>query len=255
MDAHFLDCQENLDKAVNDLFDADPQIQAVGIARHGGGFGYKAVKNEARIVPASSASRAGKLPRAIMKIPVAVETVSAEVEAHLVTPHPAAASFIPERQQVRPLVCGLQIQNVDDDARQRKAGALGANLIIIGTLGCFVRLSGGTTAVLSNNHVLAGENRGQKRKDRILQPGSLTFSVAEHIATLTDFVPLNPSPANARPALGTVVYNDVDAAVAELEDGVAFGQKFLAARNLPNPHGPAAPKVGDKVSRSAGRPA
>ena len=33
-------CEEALDKAVEDLF-ADPQIQAVGIARHDGAFGAK----------------------------------------------------------------------------------------------------------------------------------------------------------------------------------------------------------------------
>ncbi len=247
MGVAFQVCEENLELAVRDLFDADPQIQAVGIARHEAAFGFKAVKNAAKIVPSSLAKGDRKPPKAIKKVPVTIESVTADIEPHLVAPHPLAASFIPEQQLHRPLACGLQIQNVDDDTRQRKAGKLGAGLIIIGTLGCFVRLSSGPTAVLSNNHVLAGENRGHKGKDRIQQPGSLTFSSGEHIATLTDFVKLNPSPNNARPALGTVVYNDVDAAVAELEAGVQFHQAYLPTRHLPAPHGFSAPKVNDKV--------
>ncbi len=178
-----------------------------------------------------------------------IETVHAAIEPHLHIPHPTAASLVPEQQQQRPIVCGLQIQNVDDDDRQRKAVQLKPGYIIIGTLGCFVKLSGGATGILSNNHVLAGENRGKKGHDRILQPGNLKFTAAQHVATLTDFVPIKPSPANARPAKGNVVYNDVDAAVAEVQSGVTAMQHYLPTRNLPVPHGVAAAKVGDKVSK------
>ena len=247
MDADFKECEGALEKAIETLFDADPQVQAVGIARHGGGYGFKAVKNEAKILPASLGKGAGKTPRSIKRIPVTVETVSADIEHHLMAPSPSAASLVTERQQRRPLVCGLQVQNVDDDDRQRKAGELGEGFIIIGTLGCLVTRAGGTTAILSNNHVLAGENRGQKGKDRILQRGNLSFTSAQHVATLSDFVPLKPSPAMARPARGNVVFNDVDAAVADLKEGVAATQRYLPSRHMPNPHGVATPKVGDKV--------
>jgi S1-C subfamily serine protease len=241
-------CEDALDTAVNELFDADPQIQAVGIARHQDAFGFKAVKNAAGIVPAALAAKARKRPlKTIKKVPVTIEAVTADIEAHLQVSHPQAASFVPERGLVRPLVCGLQIQNVDDDDRQRKAGALQPGFIIIGTLGCFVTLADGSTAILSNNHVLAGENRGQKGTDRILQPGSLAFTAAEHAATLTDFVALKPSPANARPARGNVVFNAVDAAVARLKQGVPFSQSYLPARQQPAPHGLTTAKVGDKV--------
>jgi S1-C subfamily serine protease len=94
---------------------------------------------------------------------------------------------------------------------------------------------------------LAGENRGVKGKDRILQPGNLTFTSAQHVATLTDFIALNPSPNNARPARGNVVFNAVDAAVAKVEQGAAFTQTYLPARQQPAPHGLGTPKVGDKV--------
>ncbi len=247
MGAPFHLCEASLEEAVNDLFDADPQIQAVGIARHENAFGFKAVKNSARIVASALTKNARKPPRSIRKVPVTIESVTADIQAHVMTPHPMAASFVPEQQLHRPLVCGLQIQNVDDDIRQRKAGALGQGMIIIGTLGCFVKLTGGGIAILSNNHVLAGENRGVMGKDRILQNGDLTFSSAQHVATLSNFIALKPSPANARPARGNVVFNAVDAAVAELETAVTFGQHFLPTRSLPGPHGTAVPKVGDKV--------
>jgi hypothetical protein len=241
-------CEEALDKAVNELFAGDPRIQAVGIGRHQDAFGFKAVKNGAKIVPASAAARARKRPpKSIRKVPVTVETVATDIEPFLRVSHPQAASFVPERGLVRPVVCGLQVQNVDDDDRQRKAGALQPGFIIIGTLGCFVTLADGSTAILSNNHVLAGENRGLKGKDRILQPGNLTFTAAQHIATLADFVALKPSPANARPALGNVVFNAVDAAVAKVEQGIASSQSYLPARGKPAPHGLATAKVGDKV--------
>jgi len=247
MGVPFEECADALDKAVAELFDADPQIQAVGIARHETMFGFKAVKNAAKIVPSSAAAGARKPPKAIKKVPVVIEAATADIEAHALIPHPQAASLVPEQGLIRPLVCGLQIQNVDDDVRQRKAGALQPGFIIIGTLGCFVTLADGSAAILSNNHVLAGENRGLKGKDRILQPGNLTFTSAQHVATLTDFIALNPSPNNARPARGNVVFNAVDAAVAKLEPGVAFTQTYLPTRQQPAPHGLGAPKVGDKV--------
>ena len=241
------DCESVLSKAVEDLFDADPQIQAVGIARHEGAFGFKAIKNAAKILPSSGRSAAHRMPRTIKSVPVTIETVTADISHQGPIAHPLAASFIPEQNSQTPLVCGLQIQNVDDDTRQRAAGKLGANLIVIGTLGCFVVQGDGKTAILSNNHVLAGENRGLNGQDRILHPGSLAFVAIQHVATLTNFVALVPSPNNARPALGNVHFNDVDAAIATLEDTVAFSQSYLPSRGLPSPHGIAAAKVGDRV--------
>jgi S1-C subfamily serine protease len=247
MGVPFQACEEALDKAVDDLFDCDPQIQAVGIARHGEAFGFKAVKNAAKVVATALGKKARRPPRAIKKIPVTIQTVTAAVEPHARVPYPAALSLVPERQPHRPLACGLQVQNVDDDDRQRHAGQLARGFILVGTLGCFVRLPAGPTAILSNNHVLAGENRGRKGKDRILQPGSPRFTAREHVATLSDFVPLHPSPPNARPARGNVLYNDVDAAVAQLKAGVPFLPGYLPARNLPVPSGLVAAHVGDRV--------
>jgi len=116
-------------------------------------------------------------------------------------------------------------------------------------------LGDGSAAILSNNHVLAGENRGQIGNDRILQPGSLAFDSTQYVATLTNFVQLLPSPASARPTTGTVIYNQVDAAVARIEQAVQFSQSYLPARQLAPPAGVAAPQYGDhvfKVGRTTG---
>jgi hypothetical protein len=152
--------------------------------------------------------------------------------------------MVPEQAKHRPLVCGLQVENFDDDIR---TGEIDKGLIIIGTLGCFVKLNDGSPAMLSNNHVLAGENRGIRNKDRILQPGSGTFSSADHAGTLTDYVVLNPSPAGARISAGNVILNDADAAVAGLVKGLAFQQKYLPSRHLPAPNGTAQAALQDKV--------
>ena len=48
MGVPFEACVNHLNQAVEILFDADPQIQAVGIARHEQAFGFKAVKNAAK---------------------------------------------------------------------------------------------------------------------------------------------------------------------------------------------------------------
>src|SRR4051794_39522884 len=116
MGVAYQQCEEYLDQAVAQLFAADAQIQAVGIARHEDAFGFKAVKNTERIVKASAAvaakHKAASL-KSIKNVPVIIDEASADIEAHLKVPHPLVASQIPERKQHKTLVCGLQIQNVD----------------------------------------------------------------------------------------------------------------------------------------------
>src|SRR4029453_7377328 len=67
-----------------------------------------------------------------------------------------------------------------------------------GTLGCFVR-SGASSAlyILSNNHVLADENRYRKG-GHIVQPGTLDGGspTADRVAKLTRFVRLEPKKTN-----------------------------------------------------------
>ena len=95
----------------------------------------------------------------------------------------------------------------------RIGGSIGHFKITAGTLGCFVRAAGdGPVMILSNNHVLANENRG-KKGDAILQPGPFDGgkNPDDSVATLTSFVRLNKSKPNL-----------VDCAVAALDEGVKF---------------------------------
>jgi hypothetical protein len=111
----------------------------------------------------------------------------------------------------------LQIQNFDDDTR---TGEIQKGFIIIGSLGCFVNQGKKGPFILSNNHVVAGENRG-KAGDRILQPGSATVSPKLLVAKLADFVKIKFSPVGAQPPDPTVVFNDVDAGLAKIVSGVS----------------------------------
>ena len=91
--------------------------------------------------------------------------------------------------------------------------------ITAGTLGAFVRVDGSDRPrVLSNNHVLADENRGAVG-DEILQPGALDGGQAgtDRIAALERFVALEAAGVNV-----------VDAALAVLDDGVEFDASIEA---------------------------
>lgn len=66
--------------------------------------------------------------------------------------------------------------------------SIGHKDITAGTLGCIVEKED-ELYILSNNHVLANQNRGQKKVDPILQPGPADGGVLgrDDIAILTDF--------------------------------------------------------------------
>jgi hypothetical protein len=106
----------------------------------------------------------------------------------------AAPTWFQQRQ--RPLAIGTSV---------------GHHLVGAGTLGCFVRrLADEALLLLSNNHVLANENRG-KVGDAILQHGALDGGkpLDDVAATLFDLVKLKKAGANL-----------VDAAVARVAAGV-----------------------------------
>lgn len=246
--------QKGLFDAVKELFVQDFRVRAVRITRHEQAFGYRVVRNIALPVAQSTMPA----PDQVHGVPVTYADALDETKSHLRIPAPppamALAAGTPAEQALhRPLVCGLQIQNFDDDVR---TGVIAGGSIVVGTLGCFVRRDDpGPVYLLSNNHVIAGENRGAKAADRILQPGSGTFVSAQHVATLTDFVPLLWSPPGAHPTLGTVVWNDVDAAIAELLTAHQSGwrNEFLSMHALPALAGTGAAAVNDESSRSAGQ--
>lgn len=97
-------------------------------------------------------------------------------------------------------------------------GFLANGFIMAGTLGCFVR-SGSSSAVyiLSNNHVLADENRYAKGGS-IVQRGTLDGGspTAERVAKLTRFVRLDSGQTNV-----------VDGAIAKLNSGIQADLKKL----------------------------
>ncbi len=108
-------------------------------------------------------------------------------------------------------------------ARPLKIGvSVGHFKITAGTLGCFVRgldpKDNKAEMILSNNHVLANENRA-KDGDAVLQPGCVDGGEdpGDQVATLSRFVRLKKTGANL-----------VDAAVAALDAGIEFNAKTLA---------------------------
>jgi len=104
------------------------------------------------------------------------------------------------RSKQRPLLIGSSV------------GFLANGFVMAGTLGCFVR-SGRSSAlcILSNNHVLADENRYPKG-GHIVQPGPLDRGspTADRVAELTRFVRLDPAHTNL-----------VDCAIAKLNPTMA----------------------------------
>ncbi len=92
--------------------------------------------------------------------------------------------------------------------------------ITAGTLGCFVKTrETQEIAMLSNNHVLANENRA-KAGDAILQPGSFDGGAnpGDLAATLTKFKRMRLTRTNF-----------VDAAIAALSPGIQFNEKRLGS--------------------------
>jgi hypothetical protein len=101
----------------------------------------------------------------------------------------------------------------------RVGGSVAHFAVTAGTLGGFVRRRGGGEAlILSNNHVLANENKA-KPGDAVLQPGPYDDGTRRHdrVARLERFVRLKTRGANL-----------VDCAAASLERGVDYDAATLA---------------------------
>jgi hypothetical protein len=117
-----------------------------------------------------------------------------------------AQSALWYRSKNRPLLIGSSV------------GFVASGFIMAGTLGCFVKKSSSSAFyILSNNHVLADENRYKKGKP-ITQPGGLDGGKpsTDVVATLTSFVRLLPGTANL-----------VDCAMAKLVSGIAADKSAL----------------------------
>jgi hypothetical protein len=192
-------------EAAGVIFDADSLVRSVGVELRSGRAGYAAVRNVNLVRPLSACARPENYQTEFSGIPIRFIESKYDPRALARVPHSGppgrgGGSSIPERQQHSPLVCGLQIQNIDDDLR---TGEIGRGNINVGTLGCFVERDTGAKALLSNNHVVAGENRGRVGLDRILQPGSSAFVPGMVVGTLSRFVPIKASPPNASIVDGT----------------------------------------------------
>jgi hypothetical protein len=96
--------------------------------------------------------------------------------------------------------------------------SVGHAAVTAGTLGAFgQRSSDGKTVILSNNHVLANENKG-KPGDAVLQPGAYDGGQrdADVVARLLAFVPIRAGANNL-----------VDAAIATLEPQIEWDASAL----------------------------
>ena len=176
-----------------ELFAHDNRIRAVGIGwSQERGYGLRITRNLSIPVPAGPGRTQG-LSTEYNGVPVynggaRTDIVPcAEIPVDPVGGHPPPGCY-PEQFSHRPPACGIQIQNYDDDDR---CGRFAQYLIKVGTLGCFVR-RGDRIFLLSNNHVIAGNNKG-KKGDRILNPGSCFYNKIYQIAVLDDFSELKSS--------------------------------------------------------------
>jgi hypothetical protein len=248
------DAVDSVLDAAATIFQSDPTTRSVGVGKNGDGFAYVAIRNVR--APVAYAAKLGgnqlpSLPEKFRGIPIHYLNTTADPRSLSKVPHagpaaPGVGSMVPEQQAHSPLVCGVQIQNFDDDVR---TGEIANGLITIGTLGCFVELPNRDFAILSNNHVIAGENRGALKQDRILQPGAAKFNSHLHVATLDNYETLKVSPPGATVVAGTAVLNDIDAALAMLPKSQAWSQSYLQGRRATPPKGTAVATIGERVHK------
>ena len=161
MDTSVDEALSRVEAAAFALIASDPAIRSVGVGYVDEGVGFVAVRSME-----GASAFAGRVRRpgvnAFEGVPIRYQSSLEDPRslARIPIPGPLTArlgNLIDEQQLMRPLACGVQIQNFDDDVRQ---GVLARGFMSVGSLGCFVRLADGAVALLTNNHVVAGENRG-----------------------------------------------------------------------------------------------
>ena len=120
------------------------------------------------------------------------------------------------RDRHRPLVCGVSVGHRD---------------ITAGTLGCFVTIDAGV-AILSNNHVLADENRAEIG-DPIIQPAQYDDGGApdDVVAHLAEYVPLQATGINRVDAAVATLTDPRSASCAELLGVGAISDQFVAPQD------------------------
>ena len=104
------------------------------------------------------------------------------------------------RGKVRPLAIGASVSH---------------ELVTAGSIGAFIKYNG-RACILSNNHVLANENQARKG-DAVIQPGHRDGGRArQRVAALRSWIQLRGRGSNA-----------VDAALAEIDDGIDYDPALL----------------------------
>lgn len=211
-------CTREIASAAAELFGLDPQIASVGIIRIADGYGFGVRRFRA---PGVVSLRRNQLRgvEAIRDIAIEVHELSGpirpQIEIAAVAANAPLSATTPQQGRVRPLSPGVQLQNWDADARW---GRLDRQRFVVGSLGMVIERDG-ERLLISNNHVLADQNRG-RIGDRIAQPGGARLAPDEVVARLERFVPLQTSPPGAHPSRGTVRWNRVDAAFARVDAAV-----------------------------------
>ena len=157
---------------------------AVGIGLGADGF----------VVAIRSETPGGQVGEAVAQL---VERRGQEVDARVIGPV-RALETLPFRQRLRPLVPGASVSLTEGGT---------------GTIGSFVRRSGSDAVeMLSNNHVLADENRAALDA-LVIQPGIVDGGMVDSdtVGTLASFVPIDLTGTNL-----------VDCAVATVDEAAGW---------------------------------
>lgn len=233
----FAELQPTVQLAAREIAAQDPDVHTVGLTLRRGRPVLRAVRRT------TLRAQATKLPRHVEGLPLRVEeAMHPLVPLYKIPGAQAQAATLPEQEQQRPLTLGLQVQNIDHDMR---GGATGSGYRTVGTLGCFV-LRGGAVQMLSNNHVLAGENQAHLG-DRIQQPGALELVLEQVVAELSAFVPLTFTPEGQLGLGMDEGVNFVDAAIARLTAGVDHLRAYLPHHPVRAPGTVREPQLGERV--------
>lgn len=240
--AQYLRRDDKALSAPHHIASTDPEnnVQAVGVGyKISGGkrTGELAVKIYVARKFAKDEIRDGdRLPEAIDGIVTDVEESGLFFRQSAVAPPaPPLLAPIDPKVRLRPAQPGCSIGFADPDGR----------FVMAGTFGALVKKNG-RQYILSNNHVLADENR-LKPGAAIYQPGLLDGGdpALDQIASLSEFVPLSVGGANT-----------VDCAIAEVTDPKLVSDDILAI-GTPDGFGPATSamtveKFGRTTSYTAG---
>jgi hypothetical protein len=135
----------------------------------------------------------------------------------------------------RPLVCGLEVQNLDRDRRLR---LLEHFAVTVGTLGCFVKLPFGGNAIVTTRHSMSDdsdrEGAAAKEHDDVLSPAALEEDPRKLIGRIWKLWPDgklatgDPDGSEERPR----EHVSAEIAVALLNSDVQFKSELI---DLPGP--------------------